>query len=35
MNHTPEILALQQAVATCRTHHQALGEALEDLRPQP
>lgn len=32
MNHTPEILALQQAVATCRTHHQALGEALEDLR---
>ena len=32
MNHTPEMLALQQVVATCQTHHQALGEALEDLR---
>jgi hypothetical protein len=32
MSRTPEMLALQQVVATCRTHHQALGEALEDLR---
>lgn len=32
MNHTPEMLALHQAIATCRTHQQALGEALEDLR---
>lgn len=32
MNHAPEMLALQQAIATCRTHRQALQEALEDLR---
>ena len=29
---TREMLALQQVVATCRTHHQALAEALEDPR---
>ena len=32
MSRTPEMFALQQVVATCRTHHQSLGEALADLR---
>jgi len=32
MNQTPETLALQHALAIGRTHRQALGEALEDLR---
>lgn len=32
MNHAAEMLALQQAVTTCRTHREALQEALEDLR---
>ena len=32
MKEAAEILALQQAVATCRTHRQALEEALSDLR---
>ena len=32
MNHAAEMPALQQAVTTCRTHREALQEALEDLR---
>ncbi|MBK5966554.1 hypothetical protein CCR95_21380 [Thiocystis minor] len=32
MNQTPEILALQHALAIGLTHRQTLGEALEDLR---
>lgn len=31
MNPGHEVLALQQALTTCRTHRQALREALEDL----
>lgn len=32
MNQTPEILALQHALALGRTHRRGLGDALDDLR---